>query len=75
MEPTYTVQEVARMLGLHPYTVQRWCASGHVPGAHFRFGIPALGWRIPQVWVNAVAEGKITVHGTQSVPPRVGSDQ
>lgn len=33
---TYTIDEVAEFLKLHPYTVRRLCREGKVPG--FKFG-------------------------------------
>ncbi len=33
---TYTIDEVAEALKLHPYTVRRLCREGKVPG--FKFG-------------------------------------
>lgn len=33
---TYTIDEVAKFLKLHPYTVRRLCREGKVPG--FKFG-------------------------------------
>lgn len=32
----YTIEEVAKALRLHPYTVRRLCREGKVPG--FKFG-------------------------------------
>lgn len=33
---TYTVDEVAEALKLHPYTIRRLCRDGKIPG--FKFG-------------------------------------
>ena len=33
---TYTIDEVANALKLHPYTVRRLCREGKIPG--FKFG-------------------------------------
>ena len=33
---TYTVDEVAEALKLHPYTIRRLCREGKIPG--FKFG-------------------------------------
>ncbi len=33
---TYTVQEVAQALKLHPYTIRRLCREGKIPA--FKFG-------------------------------------
>lgn len=33
---TYTIDELAKALKLHPYTVRRLCREGKVPG--FKFG-------------------------------------
>jgi excisionase family DNA binding protein len=32
---TYTINEVAESLKLHPYTVRRLCREGRIPGVKF----------------------------------------
>ena len=44
---TYTVEEVAEALKLHPYTVRRLCREGKIPG--FKFGGQ---WRFQKESIN-----------------------
>jgi excisionase family DNA binding protein len=42
-------QEVARALGKHPRSIQRWCQAGRLPGA-YKAG---RSWRIPRSALRA----------------------
>lgn len=50
----YTVDEVAKVLRLHPYTVRRLCREKRVPA--FKFGGQ---WRFPKVEIDAWSKGSI----------------
>lgn len=50
-----TDAEVALMLRKHLRTIQRWCASGRLPGA-YKAG---RSWRIPAVAVEEIAGRKV----------------
>ncbi len=39
----WTVEEVARLLDLHPNTIYRWCADGGMPSVHLGVAV-----RIPR---------------------------
>ena len=47
-------REVARELGKHPRTIQRWCLAGDLPGAR-KVG---CRWRIPAADVRATRVGE-----------------
>lgn len=46
---SYTIEEVAEALKLHPYTVRRLCREGKVPG--FKFGGQ---WRFKKADIDAL---------------------
>ena len=48
---SYTIEEVAEALRLHPYTVRRLCREGKVPG--FKFGGQ---WRFKKADIDALNE-------------------
>ena len=45
---TLTVEEVAKSLKLHPYTIRRFCREGRIPA--FKFGGQ---WRFRKSEINA----------------------
>lgn len=45
----YSVEQVARILGVNEETVRRWCRDGKIPGVK-RFG---REYRIPRSYVDA----------------------
>jgi excisionase family DNA binding protein len=55
IEPTYTVQEVADLLGLHEHTIRRWIKAGQLPA--IRPGTRA--WRIRASVVEALMTGDL----------------
>lgn len=53
---TYTVEEIAKALKLHPYTVRRLCREGKIPA--FKFGGQ---WRFRKEDIEKYLRGKITI--------------
>lgn len=47
-----TVSAAARVLGVDPSTVRRWCVAGRVPGA---YTTPGGHWRLPARWARETA--------------------
>jgi len=50
---TYTVEEVAEALKLHPYTIRRLCREGKIPA--FKFGGQ---WRFDKNEIDAFIRSK-----------------
>lgn len=51
---TYTVEEVAKALKLHPYTVRRLVREGKIPA--FKVGGQ---WRFSKTQIDVLSKGKI----------------
>jgi len=50
---SYTVEEIAQSIKLHPYTIRRLCREGKIPcfkfGGQWRFGVKEIEeWRRSQ---------------------------
>jgi excisionase family DNA binding protein len=52
----YTVEEIAHLLRLHPYTIRRLCREGKVPA--FKFGGQ---WRFRKEEIEKYLRSKITI--------------
>ena len=75
MQSTYTVEQAARVLQMHRFSVIRWIRSGKLPGAYMINRNRRLGWRIPTASVRALLEPEELDELSQSVSAELAGDQ